>query len=260
MRAKKSAEEIEEAKLLGKALAALRVSPGMTQRQVAELAGLNPQRICKAERGQFYPRHGNLKRILAGMGVTFAAVHRAQELVVDPMGEGAEPIDAPDFTPEEAHQAAVRLAQEARAPVAPPSRTRPTAASSPHAGAWPPEPPQPQPNKKMSSAARRRSLPTSSRSGLGFSDRDGAAKPAAAIALASAAWIAASGRPAMRWRTRISRTMDSLIALVIAFSIVGSGWPAMRWRTRLSRTTRSILGGAGGMATIARSLAPLTAT
>jgi hypothetical protein len=26
------------------------------------------------------------------------------------MGEVAEPIDAPDFTPEEAHQAAVRLA------------------------------------------------------------------------------------------------------------------------------------------------------
>jgi transcriptional regulator with XRE-family HTH domain len=61
-RAKKSAEEIEEAKLLGKALAALRVSRGLTQRQVAELAGLNPQRICKAERGQFYPWHSHLKR------------------------------------------------------------------------------------------------------------------------------------------------------------------------------------------------------
>jgi hypothetical protein len=47
------------------------------------------------------------------MGVTFAALHRAQELVVDPMGEGAEPIDAPDFTSEEAHQAAVRLVHEA---------------------------------------------------------------------------------------------------------------------------------------------------
>ena len=117
-RAKKSAEEIEEAKLLGQALAALRVSRGMTQRQVAELAGLTPQRICKVERGHFYPRHGNLKRMLAGMGVTFAALHRAQELVVDPMGEDAEPIDAPDFTPEEAHQAAVRLAQEAGKAVA----------------------------------------------------------------------------------------------------------------------------------------------
>jgi transcriptional regulator with XRE-family HTH domain len=117
-RAKKSAEEIEEAKLMGKALAALRVSRGMTQRQVAELSGLNPQRICKAERGQFYPRHSSIKRILAGMGVTFAALHRAQELVADPMGEDAEPMDAPDFTPEEAHQAAVRLAQEAGKAVA----------------------------------------------------------------------------------------------------------------------------------------------
>ena len=29
------------------------------------------------------------------------------------MGEIAEPVDAPDFTPEEAHRAAVELAQEA---------------------------------------------------------------------------------------------------------------------------------------------------
>ncbi len=117
-RVKKSAEEIEEAKLLGKALAALRVSRGMTQGQVAAQAGLTPQRICKAERGSCYPQRSHLKRILAGMGVTFAALHRAQELVADPMGEVAEPIDAPDFTPEEAHQAAVRLAQEAGKAVA----------------------------------------------------------------------------------------------------------------------------------------------
>jgi transcriptional regulator with XRE-family HTH domain len=117
-RTRKSDEEIEEAMLLGKALAALRVSRGMTQRQVAELAGFTPQRICKAERGNFYPRHSHLKRILGGMGVTFAALHRAQDLVLDPMGEDSEPIDAPDFTPEEAHQAALRLAQEAGKAVA----------------------------------------------------------------------------------------------------------------------------------------------
>ena len=112
-RAKRSDEEIEEARILGKALAALRVSRGLTQRQVAERAGLTSQRICKAERGRSYPRQANLKRILAGMGVTFAALHRAQELVQDPMGEDAEPIDAPAFTSEETHRAAVRLAQEA---------------------------------------------------------------------------------------------------------------------------------------------------
>jgi transcriptional regulator with XRE-family HTH domain len=117
-RAIKSDDEIEEAKILGHALAALRVSRGMTQRQVAELAGFTPQRICKAERGHFYPRHSHLKRILGGMGVTFAALHRAQELVLDPMGEDAEPLEAPDFTPEEAHQAALRLAQEAGKAVA----------------------------------------------------------------------------------------------------------------------------------------------
>lgn len=117
-RAKKSADEIEEARILGKALAVLRVSRGLTQRQVAELAGLTPQQVCKVERGSCYPRQSILKRILAGMGVTFAALHRAQELVADPMGEDAEPMDAPDFTPEEAHQAAVRLAQEAGKAVA----------------------------------------------------------------------------------------------------------------------------------------------
>ena len=117
-RARKSDDEIEEAKILGHALAALRVSRGMTQRQVAELAGLTPQRICKVERGYNYPRHSHLKSILGGMGVTFAALHRAQELVLDPMGEDAEPLDAPDFTPEEAHQAALKLAQEAGKAVA----------------------------------------------------------------------------------------------------------------------------------------------
>jgi transcriptional regulator with XRE-family HTH domain len=117
-RHRKSAEEVEEAMLLGKALAALRVSRGMTQQQVAGLAGLTPQRICRTERGCHYPRQVTLKRILSGMGVTFAALHRAQELVENPMGEVTEAIDAPNFTAEEAHQAAVRLAQEAGKAVA----------------------------------------------------------------------------------------------------------------------------------------------
>ena len=61
------------------------------------------------QRGTAYPRDSQLLRILAGMGVTFAALHRAQELVLDPMGEDAELIDAPDFTPEEAHQSRLRV-------------------------------------------------------------------------------------------------------------------------------------------------------
>jgi transcriptional regulator with XRE-family HTH domain len=117
-RAKKSADEIEEAKLLGQALAALRMARGMTQGEVAERAGMATQRISRTERGYHYPRHDHLKRILAGMGVTFAALHRSQELVQDPMGDRDEPIDAPDFTPEEAHRAAVKLAQEAGKAVA----------------------------------------------------------------------------------------------------------------------------------------------
>ena len=110
----KTGEDIEEARLLGKALAALRLSRGLTQKEVAGRAGLTTQRICKAERGYGYPRHSNLKRILAGLGVTFAALHRAQDLVQDPMGED----DASDSTSEEAHRAAVRLAQEAGKAVA----------------------------------------------------------------------------------------------------------------------------------------------
>jgi transcriptional regulator with XRE-family HTH domain len=117
-RQRKTAEDIQEAKLLGRALAALRVSRGMTQGQVAERAGIGASCLSKAERGRSYPRQSVLKRMLAGMGVSFAALHRAQELVQDPMGEKDTPMDAPDFSPEEAHQAAVRLAQEAGKAVA----------------------------------------------------------------------------------------------------------------------------------------------
>jgi len=38
---------------------------------------LTSQRVCKAERGYGYPRQCILKRMLAGMDVTFAALHRA---------------------------------------------------------------------------------------------------------------------------------------------------------------------------------------
>jgi len=114
-RVTRSDEEIEEARILGKALAALRASQGLTQAQVAERAGLAKQRICKAERGHIYPRQGILKRILTGMGVTFAALHRAQGLVQDPR---SEEDDAPDYDSEAAHRAAVRLAQEAGKAVA----------------------------------------------------------------------------------------------------------------------------------------------
>jgi transcriptional regulator with XRE-family HTH domain len=98
-RQRRSDEEIQEAKLMGQALATLRMSRGLTQGQVAQGAGLTTQRICKTERGYSYPRQYDLKRILGAMGLSFAALHRAQELVQDPMGEVAEPIDAPDFAP-----------------------------------------------------------------------------------------------------------------------------------------------------------------
>jgi transcriptional regulator with XRE-family HTH domain len=114
----KTEDEAQEAKLLGQALATLRMSRGLTQRHVAEKAGLTTARLCKIERGYNYPRQSILKRVLDGMGVTFAALHRAQELVQDPMGEDAEPLDAPEFTPEEAHKAALKLAQEAGRAVA----------------------------------------------------------------------------------------------------------------------------------------------
>jgi transcriptional regulator with XRE-family HTH domain len=114
----KTEDEVEEAKLLGRALAALRMARGMTQGQVAAKAGITPACLSKAELGRRYPRQAVLKRILDGLGVTFAALHRAQELVEDPMGEHEAAIDAPDFSPEEAHQAAVRLAQEAGKAVA----------------------------------------------------------------------------------------------------------------------------------------------
>lgn len=119
-RQRKTAEEIQEAKILGRALAILRTAAGMTQMQLAEKAALTKQQICKIERGYIDLRQSSLKRILDGMDVTFAAFHRAQELVEDPMGEANTPIDdGPDFmASEEGHQTAVRLAQEAGKAVA----------------------------------------------------------------------------------------------------------------------------------------------
>jgi transcriptional regulator with XRE-family HTH domain len=117
-RHQKTEDEIQEAKLLGRALVTLRMSRGMSQRQVAAKAGITGPRLSSTENGHHYPRQAILKRILDALGVTFAALHRAQELVEDPMGESDTSIDAPDFIAEEAHQAAVRLAQEAGKAVA----------------------------------------------------------------------------------------------------------------------------------------------
>ncbi len=111
-------DEIQEAKTMGQALATLRRSRGLTQRELAQKAGLACPQISRIERGFRYPRQAHLKRLLQAMGVSFAALHRAQELVEDPMGEQDTAMDAPDFTPEETHQAAVKLAQEAGKAVA----------------------------------------------------------------------------------------------------------------------------------------------
>jgi transcriptional regulator with XRE-family HTH domain len=119
-RQRKTAEEIEEAKLLGRALAIVRVACCLTQPEVAERAGLTAAQVCKLEHGSSSPRHSVVKRLLTAMGVTFAALLRAQELIRDPSGEVNDGIeDAPDFrSSEEGHQTAVRLAQEAGRAVA----------------------------------------------------------------------------------------------------------------------------------------------
>ena len=120
-RRRRTEDEIQEAKLLGRALAILRTAAGMTQIEVAEKAAVTKQVVCKIEHGNISPRHSVLMRILGGMDVTFAALARARELIQDPSGEENTPLedDAPDFrSSEEGHQTAVRLAQEAGKAVA----------------------------------------------------------------------------------------------------------------------------------------------
>jgi transcriptional regulator with XRE-family HTH domain len=119
-RQRKTEEEIQEAKQLGRALAILRTAAGMTQIEVAEKAAVTKQVVCKIEHGSISPRHSVVKRLLSSMDVTVSALHRAQELIQDPSGEVNEGIeDAPDFrSSEEGHLTAVRLAQEAGKAVA----------------------------------------------------------------------------------------------------------------------------------------------
>ncbi len=113
MRRKRTEEEIEEARVVGRALQALRVSRGLAQKDIAAKAGLGGSALSKIEMGSSYPRRATIRRILAALGVTVSALQRAEELVRDPAGEGGEePIDTPPLNTEESRRAAVTLAQE----------------------------------------------------------------------------------------------------------------------------------------------------
>ncbi len=150
-RVKKSADEIEEAKILSKVLAALRVSRGMTQRQVAKLASLNPQRICKAERGQSYPRGSNLKRILAGMGRGRQRCDRNPPLIVCDRIPGAERPGLDALSLQQFHNVATSSGDHHRTLG---HRHNPR---DPYVGSCR-EPPEPLGHQRLSCAGNRRSI------------------------------------------------------------------------------------------------------
>src|ERR1700730_12427199 len=96
--------------LFGQALAILRVSRGLSRKQLAQAARVTPPALCQYERGQQTPREETLSRILEALGLPLEAIDRAQDFARQPLGEdGTLP---PDELPAMTRQTALRLAQE----------------------------------------------------------------------------------------------------------------------------------------------------
>jgi transcriptional regulator with XRE-family HTH domain len=112
-RAPRTTADLEEARRLGKALLALRISQSLTQRQLAEAAGIRQwAKIGLIERGKHFPHPSTLKRILDAMDLGFDALYRAQAFVLSPQCDELEGIAGAVFEPEAGRQAALKLAQD----------------------------------------------------------------------------------------------------------------------------------------------------
>jgi transcriptional regulator with XRE-family HTH domain len=72
--------------ILGRALAMLRISRGLSQKQLAGLVGTSAGVICRYETGRSMPRYTSVHRVLRSMGCSFRALESAQQLVRDPSG------------------------------------------------------------------------------------------------------------------------------------------------------------------------------
>jgi transcriptional regulator with XRE-family HTH domain len=108
----------EEGHTAGLALLFLRRDAGLTLRQLSAATGSTPSSLSRYEKGRQMPRLDTLRRIVAGLGLTMADLHRAQQTVTRLPEECASDEDGtlpPDTREPQAgmsRQAALRLAQE----------------------------------------------------------------------------------------------------------------------------------------------------
>jgi transcriptional regulator with XRE-family HTH domain len=72
--------------VLGRALAMLRVSRGLSQRQLAELVGTSAGVLCRYETGRSTPSFPAVYRVLRAMGCSLRTLESAQQFVRDPTG------------------------------------------------------------------------------------------------------------------------------------------------------------------------------
>ncbi|HEV3074637.1 MAG TPA: helix-turn-helix transcriptional regulator [Thermoanaerobaculia bacterium] len=79
-----------EKKALGRALTVLRVLKGLSQKEMAESAGLGQNLVSNWESGRTIPSFASVDAILRTLGFSLVTFERALQLVQDPMGP--EPV------------------------------------------------------------------------------------------------------------------------------------------------------------------------
>jgi transcriptional regulator with XRE-family HTH domain len=84
------ASESLDGLVLGRALTMLRVSRGLSQRQLADLVRTSAGVICRYENGRSMPSYIAVHRVLRAMGCSFRALESAQQLARDGTGYEAK--------------------------------------------------------------------------------------------------------------------------------------------------------------------------
>ena len=121
-RARKTAQEAEEAKSLGIALMALRRSRGLNLCQLSQACGATRSSLSRYETGKQLPRHDSLRPIMKAIGLPTATLFEMQRLVEE-LTQGRDDGDEdgtlpPARRPLVSRKDALRLAQEAGKAVA----------------------------------------------------------------------------------------------------------------------------------------------
>jgi transcriptional regulator with XRE-family HTH domain len=107
----RSREEIQDAKILGQALVALRVAKGLSQAQVVQRARVSRQALSNIENGRNQPSQATLKKVLRAIGVSHADLLSAQGPFRESRGLPGT-LDGMD--PDDALLAAMAMAEEAK--------------------------------------------------------------------------------------------------------------------------------------------------